>query len=304
MTLHHGGRDAEIGTGHGATDWAEARGVKWLRNIAGMEAMLAPIDAPLIEALRLSGPCRIGDLGCGGGATTRSIAERAAPGSTVTGIDIAPVLLERAKQTAGAAGIDTAFHRADIGRDPPPGGAFDRLASRFGIMFFDAPDAAFRNLRGWLVPGGRIAFAVWAAPADNPWMTTVRDVVAGLIGLPPVDPKAPGPFRYAEPDRLIAELAGAGFGTLDARAWHGALPIGGSGSPAEAAAFALSSFATFEEMLLDAGGAMARAEAERRLTTVFARHLDDGAVRLAASVHIVTGDVSSEATGDGLGDTG
>lgn len=71
----------------------------------------------------------------------------------------------------------------------------DRLVSRFGIMFFDDALAAFSNLVRWLAFGGRFAFAVWGHPAENPWMTTVRQVVAEIVDLPKPAAEAPGPFR-------------------------------------------------------------------------------------------------------------
>src|SRR5205823_7697307 len=141
---------------------------------------------------------------------------------------------------------------------------YDRLVSRFGIMFFDDPPAAFGNLRRWLAPGGRFAFAVWGPASDNPWLTSVRDVVARIVELPKPDRDAPGPFRYADADTLLALLRRAGFSALDVRDWRGALPIGGALPPAEAADFALSSFSSFGELLAEAG-AGALDEARRSL---------------------------------------
>jgi SAM-dependent methyltransferase len=108
-------------------------------------------------------------------------------------------------------------------------------------MFFDDPPAAFVNLARWLAPVGRFAFAVWGRPAENPWMTSVRQAVAEIIDMPPPEPEAPGPFRYAEADKLLTLLNRAGFGELDVSDWRGALPIGGGLPAAEAASFALAS---------------------------------------------------------------
>ena len=112
---------------------------------------------------------------------------------------------------------------------------YDRLVSRFGIMFFDDSLAAFGNLIRWLAPGGRFAFAVWGRLDQNPWMTSIRQVVAEIIDLPTPDPEAPGPFRYGEADKLLTLLDRAGFGNPDVSDWRGVLPIGGGLPAAEAA---------------------------------------------------------------------
>jgi SAM-dependent methyltransferase len=85
-----------------------------------------------------------------------------------------------------------AFEIADMATAIAPEEPYDRLASRFSIMFFDDPLAALANLARWLAPGGRFAFAVWGRPTENPWMTSVRQVVGEIIDLPPRDPEAPG----------------------------------------------------------------------------------------------------------------
>src|SRR5271167_4843938 len=236
-----------------ATDWSAARGEKWRAHLPGMELMLAPVDEPLIRALNLDAPCRIADIGCGGGGTTLEILRRAPAGSVVHGFDLSPALIELARSRKGSDERAIAFEIADMATATSPQEPYDRLASRFGIMFFDDPPAAFANLVRWLAPGGRFAFAVWGPPAENPWMTSVRQVVAEIIDLPPLDPEAPGPFRYSEADTLLTLLDRAVYGDLHVGDWRGALPIGGGLPAAEAADFALASFSSFGELLAEAG---------------------------------------------------
>ncbi|HEV3060081.1 MAG TPA: class I SAM-dependent methyltransferase [Vicinamibacterales bacterium] len=269
-----------------ASEWAGARGEKWRARLAGMERMLTPVDEPLIRALRLDAPSRIADIGCGGGGTTLEILRRAPAGSVVHGFDISPALIESARSRAGAAAV--AFALADVATAPAPEEPYDRLVSRFGIMFYDDPPAAFANLAHWLAPAGRFAFTAWARPADNPWMTTVRDVVAEVVDVPRPDPDAPGAFRYAGADTLLALLDRAGFRDLNVTDWRGALPIGGGLPATEAAYFALASFSSFGELLAEAGDA-AFNNACRALTARFDGHQQNGNVRLDACVHIVTG---------------
>ncbi len=272
------------------SDWASARGEKWLAQLAGMEATMAPVDDPLIEAARLDMPYRIADIGCGGGGTTREIVRRAPAGSVVHGFDISPALVEFARSRSFSP--SESFAIADMATAAAPAdGPYDRLVSRFGIMFFADPPAAFRNLVQWLAPGGRFAFAVWGGLDGNPWMTTVRDTVAEFVALPASETDAPGPFRYAEADKLIALLDDAGFAKIALQEWRGKLPIGGESltTAAEAANFALAAISSFGEMLAAAGDG-ALDGARRLLTTRFSRHqLQGDAVRLDACVHIVTG---------------
>jgi len=271
-----------------ASDWAAARGEKWRAQLAGMEAMIAPVNEPLIRALRVDAPCRIADIGCGGGGATLEILRRVPAGSVVHGFDISPALIELARGRPRSEEGALAFEIADMATAAAPEELYDRLASRFGVMFFDDPPAAFANLARWLAPGGRFAFAVWGRLAENPWMTTVRDSVAEIVDLPSPEPGAPGPFRYAEADTFLTLLDRAGFGELAVTDWHGALSIGGGLQAAEAAHFAIASFSSFSELLAEAGDEALHA-ARQTLTSRFSRHQPEGAVRLAASVHIFTG---------------
>ena len=267
--------------------WAAARGDKWSAQLSGMESTLSPVDDPLIRALDLDAPSRIADIGCGGGGTAIEIARRAPIGSVVHGFDISPTLIGQARRRTRRPEHTVVFEVADM-TSAAPAKPYDRLVSRFGVMFFDAPQAAFSNLVRWLEPGGRFAFAVWGPPPENPWMTSVRDVVARVVDVPRPDPEAPGPFRYADSDRLLALLERAGLSDLEVHEWRGALPIGGGLPPAEAANFALSAFGSFGELLAGAGGE-ALSEAHRALTARWSHHHVDGAVRLDACVRIFTG---------------
>ncbi len=271
-----------------SSDWATTRGQKWRTQLAGMEAMIAPVDEPLIRALHLDAPYRIADLGCGGGGTTLQILRQAPAGSVVHGFDISPALIDvaRSRKPSNESGI--VFEVADMATAPAPQRPYDRLLARFSTMFFDDPSAAFGNLLRWLAPGGRFAFAVWGPMNENLWTTSVRDVAAEIIELPSPDPEGPGPFRYAAAETLLALLAGAGFTQLEVNDWRGALPIGGELPVAEAVDFALAGFSKFGDLLAEAGEEAFHA-ARQSLITRFSRYEREGAVRLDACVHIVTG---------------
>lgn len=269
-------------------DWVTARAEKWRASVTSMEAMLAPVDDPLIAALALDRPLRILEVGSGGGGTTLELARHAPEGSFVQGLDIAPVLVESARARLPHLTRRIAFDCVDAATAAPPGELYERLVSRFAVMFFERPEEAFRNLRRWLVPGARFAFAVWGPIAENSWFSVARDAVAGLVPLSAPPPDAPGPFRYAQVESLLALLARSGFEKLEARTWRHPLLIGGGLSAAAAASFALESFSSFSELLSKAGGD-AFEQARRDLAARYSDFERGGAVRADASVHIVLG---------------
>lgn len=262
--------------------WAQTRGAKWRDQLDPMEAMLAPIDTPLIAALNLSERVRIAEIGAGGGATTRAIAAAAPPGSTIDGFDISPELVEAAKARVGSAARFTLADAANF----RPAEQFDRLASRFGVMFFEAPETAFANLLQWLRPEGTLAFAVWGPAKEVAFMASAREAVAAVIDLPQPDPDAPGPCRYGDPSGLLALLEAAGFRNCDARTWRGDLQVGG-GMPPEAAAEFLLASSSAAAPLAEAG-AGEQIRARDRLAAVCAENVRDGTVWMPAPVEIIT----------------
>jgi len=275
-------------TSESVADWAAARSDKWRRQLGGLEAMLAPIDKPLINALALTAAVRIADVGCGSGATTIAVLRRAPAGSVAHGLDLSPALIEVARRRHGAHDSAVAFEVADMEKMAPPEAPYDHLISRLGIMFFNDPAAAFTNLRRWLVPGGRFAFGVWGPVADNPWMTATRAAVAEAINLAPIEPLAPGPFRYGDVVPLVSLLERAGFVDVTVTDWRQALPIGDRLPAHDAARFALASFSSFAELLSDAGGD-APTRAHRALAARFTPYEQEGAVLMPARVHIIAG---------------
>lgn len=272
--------------GLGPAEWVGSRGDKWATQLRGMEAMLAPIDAPLLQALQLEGARRIADVGCGGGGTTLAVAREAPLDSVVHGFDISPALIALARTRAESSPRSVRFEVRDLATTTPDQ-PYDRLLSRFGLMFFEDPPAAFRNLIRWLAPGGRFVFAVWGLPAENLWMA-VRDVVAPALVLPAPDPTAPGPFRYAKVEKLSSLLEQSGFTQLAVQHFRGLLPVGGALPAAAAASFAIESLGALSEQLAGESE-QTRARVHELLTESFAEHERDGVVMMDASVHIVTG---------------
>jgi ubiquinone/menaquinone biosynthesis C-methylase UbiE len=153
------------------------------------------------------------DIGCGTGATAIPFAAAVAPNGHVTGVDIAEPMLAQARDNiakAGAGHITLVQADAQVHRFPPD--SFDLLISRFGVMFFADPVAAFTNLHAGLRGGGRLCMAVWAAMDDNVHWKIPFDIVVKHLGPPaPVDPHAPGPMAFRDPAYLRDILTKAGF---------------------------------------------------------------------------------------------
>jgi SAM-dependent methyltransferase len=269
-------------------DWAGEMGARWLASLDRFEGMIAPIGAALLAQADYQPGERVLDLGCGGGATTLAIAAAVGPEAAALGLDVAPMLVERARQRAEEAGSRARFICADAATaklDEPP---FDRLFSRFGSMFFDAPVPAFTNLRAMLKPGARIDLAVWAAPRDNLWMMEVMGTVRQHIDIPPATPRAPGPFAFEDLTYLEDVLTNAGFSGMEVATYEGRQPVGGPGAtPQEAVDFVLSSMAVGRA--LDEAGPDVRAAARADLIKLFtARHVPGEGVLMGCKVWLVT----------------
>jgi SAM-dependent methyltransferase len=151
------------------------------------------------------------DVGCGFGDTTGRIAALVGPEGHAHGVDVAPRFIEAAKDEVKAA--NASFAVADVQFDDL-GGPYDYVFSRFGVMFFDNPGAAMRNIRRSMAPGGRLVAVVWRIREDNAWMYEAQQVVERMIGRPDEydDPTCgPGPFSMAGADTTSGILVGAGF---------------------------------------------------------------------------------------------
>lgn len=214
-----------------AAYWNQVAGPKWVAMQHDIDCILsAVVDALLawarpaeIEAEAGRG-ARLMDIGCGTGATAFAFAEAAGPDARITGIDISEPMLAEAEKRRADLGLERLDFRLadaqthDFGRAADGGAAgppFDQLFSRFGVMFFADPVAAFGNLATALRPGGRIVFAAWAPVAVNPWFAIPRDVAVARLGPPPATPpRAPGPMAFQEIPYVRDILAAAGFSDI------------------------------------------------------------------------------------------
>jgi ubiquinone/menaquinone biosynthesis C-methylase UbiE len=151
------------------------------------------------------------DVGCGFGDTTERIADAVGLEGHAHGVDVAPRFIETARSEV--AGPNVSFAVADVQVDDL-GGPYDYVFSRFGVMFFDNPGAAMRNIRRTMAPGGRLVVVVWRIREENPWMYEAQQIVERMIGRPDDydEPTCgPGPFSMAGADTTSGILVGAGF---------------------------------------------------------------------------------------------
>ncbi len=186
--------------------WNGPTASNWVAAEERMDALLAPITSAVLAAAAVGSDEAVLDVGCGCGATSRAMA---AAGARVVGVDVSAPMLARARERADSDSLS--FIEADA-QTHAFDSKFDLLFSRFGVMFFANPVAAFANLRSALKPGGRVCFICWKAPAENPWLSI--GMAAAQPFLPPAEtphPRAPGPFAFADPDYLTQVLADAGF---------------------------------------------------------------------------------------------
>jgi ubiquinone/menaquinone biosynthesis C-methylase UbiE len=194
--------------------WADVGPQMYEQHADRFEAMAAPFGQAMLDAPHLRPGDRVLDVGCGHAAATIEAARRVGPAGRVVGIDISAGMLDTARRRVAAAGLDTVgLLEADAQVHAFDPGSFDAVISRFGTMFFEDPGAAFGNLARALRPGGRLAFVAWQDPFKSEWIAVALGAVVPLLGCPPQlgTPGAPGPWAFADGDRLEGLLTSGGF---------------------------------------------------------------------------------------------
>lgn len=193
--------------------WNQQAGPKWVAYEAMLDEQIEPIGRAVMDRAGVAPGEDVLDVGCGCGQTALQLAERVGASGSVTGIDISAPMLARARERAAQRGLrNLRFVEADAQQTRLGEGVFDLVFSRFGVMFFADPKAAFANLRASLKPTGRLAFVCWQEMKRNAWMLVPTQAIAQVVELPaPPPPGAPGPLSLADPTRVRGILEGAGF---------------------------------------------------------------------------------------------
>ncbi len=201
--------------------WNATAGQTWARHQAQLDRQIEPLGLEALRALAARPGERVLDVGCGCGQTTLELAERVGAAGAVTGVDISSPMLAIAQARSvpdGAANpryLECDAQTADLGQ-----GQYDAVFSRFGVMFFSDPVAAFANLRKALTSAGRLAFVCWRPFSENLWIRAPMEAAQPFLPpSPPMDPTAPGPFAFADPDRVRSILSEAGFSDVTLRAF-------------------------------------------------------------------------------------
>ncbi|MDD0843088.1 class I SAM-dependent methyltransferase [Pseudomonas sp. Gutcm_11s] len=193
--------------------WNGPGGQAWVDSQQLLDALFSPLLPPLLQGLGAG--ARVLDIGCGTGATSLAAADIS---GDCLGIDISAPMLELAQMRAESAGNPARFVCADAQAHDFAENSFDWLISRFGVMFFADPQAAFANLRRGAASGARMRLLAWRGAEDNPFMVCAERAAAPwLPALPLRRPGAPGQFAFADAARVHGILQAAGWDDIGIR---------------------------------------------------------------------------------------
>ena len=194
-----------------AESWNEGIGRNWVWHQEAIDALLHPISEELIvRAAPMAGE-QIIDIGCGSGATVIELGRAVGPTGKVAGIDISAPLLDLARKRCRDM-RQVHFENVDAQVHSFPESQSDLVVSRFGVMFFSDPYAAFRNIFKALRKNGRLHFICWAPLDQNPWFTIPLNVAKRHLGEPEsIPPRTPGPLAFSEPEYVRDILHQASF---------------------------------------------------------------------------------------------
>jgi SAM-dependent methyltransferase len=250
-----------------ATAWAGAYEL--------IDLQLSPLGLRAIEALGLSSGDIVLDIGCGAGQTLLQLAERVGIEGQVIGVDVAPLLLEIAKRRTEKLG-QVRLIEADAQSVDLPSVSMDAVFSRFGVMTFNDPVAAFANFRRILRPSGALAFTCWRSFQENE-LDRLPLAAAGFQS--PIDVS---PFSFADPEYIRRTLEAAGFSEIIIQPHDEKVSSG----DLDAMTSVLLKVGPLGKIVRE--NPALRASAEPRLREALAALGDPSQVQLVASVWIVT----------------
>lgn len=181
--------------------WNEQAGPLWVAFQEQLDFLMDPLGRELMDQAQVGSGEQVLDVGCGCGSTSIELAHRVGPTGSVVGLDISAPMLERARQRCSVPEwVDGDASNQTFSRD------FDLIYSRFGLMFFDQPESAFRHLRGLLRASGRLAFLCWRSLSLNTFFHLGLQAAKPYVSLPePTPHHLPGPFSLA-PEGKIEQL--------------------------------------------------------------------------------------------------
>jgi len=202
---------AEVFSQEQRARWNGIDGEYWASHQDRLDRTLAPVTGPLLAFAAPRAGSTVIDVGCGCGATTLELARAVGPSGRVLGLDVSGPMLALAAERLRAF-ANTTCMLGDAAELPLRDLGADLIVSRFGVMFFGNPVAAFANLRTGLASGGRLRFACWRPIKENPWLQIpLHAVYEHAPRLPKPEPEEPGPFAFGDPARVTRILTAAGF---------------------------------------------------------------------------------------------
>ena len=270
--------------------WNGQAGEKWVRHAERLDALLEPFANEILETVSLIEGEHVLDVGCGAGALTLKAAFCVGDKQGAVGVDVSQPLLSLAERRASERAAPASFEKADAA-SYRSGRPVDALISRFGVMFFDDPVAAFANLRNSLRPEGRMTFACWQSLSENAWARAPLEAALPLLPEPPAQPPpgAPGPFAFADKDHVASILTDAGWKGVAIHPWLGRVTLPGD-SVSDAAQFMME-LGPVARLVSEAGADLS--QVEDALTGTLATHTDqNGRITMPAAAWIVSATAS------------
>jgi ubiquinone/menaquinone biosynthesis C-methylase UbiE len=268
--------------------WNDKAGPKWVHFQKQLDGQIGAIGKIAMDRAGVKAGDKVLDIGCGCGDSSLELARRAGVQGAVRGIDIsAPMLAEAKRRAAMEPALKLEFEHIDAQTAGLRAAAYDHGFSRFGVMFFDDPVAAFANIRKSLKAGGRLTFVCWRGLDENPWMAIPLDVAYEFVAPPEaLPPGAPGPFALADGDRAKQILDAAGYRDVALEALNEPLYLSGPGTAAAAAAHA-TRMGPVARVLADADEDTNR-RVEAALAETLAPYHDGTGVRMASACWIIS----------------